>query len=159
MTDSTYKTVKWSELCDEAKARNETNDCSVRAIAAAGFTGYTEAHDAMANRGRKHRRGAYLPDIIKAAEDLGMAPRKIRDYSARTMTTAARDRRLARGQFLVFTRSHVAAVVDGDVVDWTDGRRHRITSVYQVNKAKTPDLTPEPESMKPMSHFDQGSLF
>jgi len=53
------------------------------------------------------------------------------DPRVRTPVTAARYLP-KKGKFLCFTRDHVFAVVDGSVVDWTEGRRHRITYVTEV---------------------------
>ena len=39
-----------------------------------------------------------------------------------------------RGVFLIETRSHVLCVRAGQVHDWTDGRRHRITEVHRIIK-------------------------
>ena len=40
----------------------------------------------------------------------------------------------SRGVFLIETRSHVLCVRAGQVHDWTDGRRHRITEVHRIIK-------------------------
>jgi len=37
-----------------------------------------------------------------------------------------------RGVFLIETRAHVLCVRAGQVHDWTDGRRHRITQVHRI---------------------------
>jgi hypothetical protein len=76
------------------------------------------------------------------------------------MTTAARDRHLASGRYICMVRGHVAALVNGEVIDWTAGRRHQIKEVYELvpgANAKAEPKTREP--MKAMSLFDQGSLF
>jgi hypothetical protein len=40
----------------------------------------------------------------------------------------------SRGVFLIETRAHVLCVRAGQVHDWTDGRRHRITHVHRIIK-------------------------
>lgn len=40
----------------------------------------------------------------------------------------------SRGVFLIETSSHVLCVRAGQVHDWTDGRRHRITHVHRIIK-------------------------
>ena len=40
----------------------------------------------------------------------------------------------SRGVFLIETSSHVLCVRGGEVHDWTDGRRHRITHVHRIIK-------------------------
>lgn len=42
-------------------------------------------------------------------------------------------RRYPRGVFLVFVRGHVAAMIDGEVLDWTAGRRHRVIKLVRID--------------------------
>ena len=42
----------------------------------------------------------------------------------------------SRGVFLIETSSHVLCVRGGQVHDWTDGRRHRITDVHRIIRRK-----------------------
>ena len=41
-----------------------------------------------------------------------------------------------RGVFLIETSAHVLCVRAGQVHDWTDGRRHRITKVHRIIRRK-----------------------
>lgn len=175
MTDSTFKTTKLAECDMESRAMNETNDCTVRALAAASGESYLEAHRALAKHGRPHRKGPSAkrvyahgryhidcPALRKAALDLGCTWKVLEptEYQAKTMTTATRDRRLAKGRFICMVRGHVAAVVDGEVIDWTDGRRHRIKEVYElVPGANKTNQEKQHEPMKRMTGFNQRSLF
>jgi hypothetical protein len=175
MTDSTFKTTTLAAHDAASNAKGETNDCTVRALAAASGASYEEAHAALAKHGRPYRKGPtatwiyshgrrYIdcPALRKAALDLGCSWKVLEptEYKAKTMTTAARDRHLASGRFICMVRGHVAALVDGEVIDWTAGRRHQIKEVYKLvpgANAKAEPKTREP--MKAMSLFDQGSLF
>lgn len=174
MTDSTFKTAKLEECNAESTALNETNDCTVRALAAASGASYREAHAALAKHGRPHRKGPKAawaqnngrrfidcPALRKAALELGCSWKVLEptDYSAKTMTTAPRDRRLANGRFICMVSGHVAAVVDGEVIDWTDGRRHRIKEVYQVVPGENQTERQAAEPMQRMTQFHQGRLF
>ena len=58
---------------------------------------------------------------------------KGKDYNAATMVTLARE--LTEGTYLVSTDGHVACLKNGEVHDWTKGRRHRIEAVYKVEEA------------------------
>lgn len=175
MTDSTFKTTTLAAHDAASDAKRETNDCTVRALAAASGATYNDAHAALAKHGRPHRKGppakrVYAhgryhidcPALRKAALDLGCTWKVLEpaEYQAKTMTTATRDRRLAKGHFICMVRGHVAAVVNGEVIDWTDGRRHRIKEVYElVPGANKTNQEKQHEPMKRMTGFNQRSLF
>ena len=176
MTDSTFKTSKLAECDAASNAKNETNDCTVRALAAASGASYDEAHAALAKHGRPYRKGPTAswgfgkggrrfidcPALRKAAADLGCTWRVLEptEYTAKTMTTAERDRRLASGRYICMVRGHVAALVEGEVIDWTAGRRHQIKEVYEVVPGAKAKAEPQDSGpMKSMTLFDQGSLF
>jgi hypothetical protein len=50
----------------------------------------------------------------------------------RTMVTAARHLP-TKGTFLLVTKDHVAAFKNGQLVDWTHGRRLHIIGIFKVN--------------------------
>lgn len=132
MMASESKTL-WDTMATASKAHGESNDCTVMALTAATGCSYDDCHAALRKAGRKNRRGCQFPTIGKAAaKSLGFLMEELdwRDYSAKTMITAERDRRLRTGNFVVRVRGHVAALVDGKIVDWTAGRRHRIRNIY-----------------------------
>jgi hypothetical protein len=54
------------------------------------------------------------------------------DYQSATVVALQRE--LTTGTYLVNTDGHVLAMVDGEVHDYTDGRRHRIESVWRVTE-------------------------
>ena len=37
-----------------------------------------------------------------------------------------------KGKYLVRSHRHIAAVVDGQMIDWTEGRRFRIVQIWEV---------------------------
>jgi hypothetical protein len=132
MLSASSKTL-WDAMAKASAAHNENHDCTVKALTAATGRTYDECHKALSKAGRRNRHGCNWPVIGKrAAQSLGFLMEELdyRDYSAKTMITAERDRKLAKGNFVVRVRGHVAALVDGKVVDWSAGRRHRINNIY-----------------------------
>lgn len=128
-TDDLYKqTLKHSD------EYGERADCAVRAVAIATGEGYPMAHYALECQGRQMGEGTLLCDILTAVEELGYTWTKIEseDIPARTPTTL--ERLNMQGQYIVNFRGHVAAMVDGKVLDWTAGRRHRILRMYRIEK-------------------------
>ena len=158
MMAATSKSL-WDAMSVKADAHGETNDCTVRALTASTGLDYDICHAQLAKQGRKNRKGCHwYTEGPKAAKALGFEMRKMgRDeYRAKTMITAERDTSLRSGRYCVLVRGHVAAMVDGKVVDWTQGRRHKIQAVYAVTKmavAPTPKATPMPKGSETWQSF------
>jgi len=115
----------------ESHLHNETHDCSVKATALVCNVPYSVAHEALRKAGRENRKGAYHYQTIGAISSLGFtAVKMVIPPQVRTIKNArlATDHRSC----LVFVRGHVAAMINGKVEDWTHGRKHRITSMYQI---------------------------
>lgn len=139
----------FSDLHESARDMGEANDCAVKAIAVAGGIGYAEAHALLRRHGRIDRKGTYTPSIDAALEELGIEQREVtptmRASGGRTVRTLVR---LLRGRretvqavvgtetFLVYTRGHVLTVKDGQCVDWTDGRLHRVRRVMALHASR-----------------------
>lgn len=148
--NSTPKTAMFNRLSEAAASINETNDCSVKAVAAVVGCEYMIAHEAMKEQGRKNRRGAMTWEIQKAVEALGC---KFERIPARTFidrypgnhknlktVTSHHPERFGKvwddgKTYLLFTRSHVLAVVNGVNHDWSKGRALRAYMILEVTKA------------------------
>jgi hypothetical protein len=143
----------------KADKHGETNDCTVRALTAATGLDYDICHAQLAKQGRKNRKGCHwFIEGPKAAKALGFEMRKMdrNEYRAKTMITAERDSSLSSGRYCVLVRGHVAAMVDGKVIDWSQGRRHRIAAIYAVSKmaaAPAPKATPMPKGSQTWQSF------
>lgn len=136
-------TTAFSELNKASDAQHETKDCSVKALAIVASVDYTAAHAALKQQGRKNRKGCSTHQINRAAIALGCVVVQIdKPAAAKTMKTVG-PALLASGQpgaHLIYMRGHVAAVVAGQVADWTRGRRHRVSSIFRI----TPPTQPTP---------------
>jgi len=133
MMSATTKAV-WDSMVTESKAKGEHNDCTVKALTAATGLPYDQCHAALKKLGRKNRRGCnWMTMGPLAAKALGFNLDRLdfSEYNAKTMITAARDRRLQAGNFVVQVSRHVAAMVDGKVIDWSEGRAKRIQCIYE----------------------------
>lgn len=124
---------QWQSMVASSKAKGEHNDCTVKALTAATGLSYDQCHAALAKHGRKHRKGCHFASVgKKAAADLGFLMETLPwdSYRAKTCITAERDRALRNGRYVLQVRRHVAAMIDGEVCDWSQGRRHRLQAVY-----------------------------
>lgn len=122
---------KYKQLALRAKAFNEQRDCSVKAVALLTNASYDEAHRALAAVGRKNGFGVSLSTIIEALRNLGAHVSEGREPPAKTVRTL--ERVAPPGRFLVDTSTHVLAVIDGEIIDWTKGRLHRIIKLFEVS--------------------------
>ena len=115
---------------------NEHNDCTVKAISIACDVPYKVAHKALANQGRRKRCGSYWHQQSKAIKSLGYKVEAVQ-HTAKTINQVKSDEVVQQGYFLAYVRGHVAAVVNGKVEDWTDGRRHQVKVIYKVTPTAT----------------------
>ncbi len=65
------------------------------------------------------------------------------NFAGRTMTTI--NRLYPKGTYLVFVSGHVAAMIDGEIMDWTAGRRHRVVDLLRITKIEGKDVDQEIE--------------
>lgn len=158
MMDSATKSL-WDAMSVKADAHHETNDCTVRALTASTGLDYDVCHEQFRKQGRKNRKGChFFVEGPKAAKALGFTMRKMErsEYRAKTMITAERDSSIASGRYCVLVRGHVAALVDGKVIDWSQGRRHNIKAIYHVTKdavAPAPKRSKMPAGSKTWQSF------
>lgn len=140
--------IEWSELHAASKARGETNDCAVVALSILANVSYEVAHAALAKAGRKSRSGTYMGTMFAALRALGCTitrvdPMKIVNqyphphYNLKNMTTHHPVRfsgvfQHLEGKFLMVTASHVAALVDGRLLDWSQSKAMRVEALYRI---------------------------
>ena len=125
-----------TNLIKASEALGETNDCSVKALSVALGVSYDVAHSALRARGRKERRGVQMRAIHGAAADLGykLVPVTL-PWVKRCKTAITLAANLpSRGRFLVDMPRHVAGCAAGKVLDWTEGRRKRVVTIYRPVK-------------------------
>ena len=124
----------WKSMVSDSKAHGEHNDCTVKALTAATGLSYAECHAALAKAGRPHRKGCVFMVAGKAAAaSLGwnMEMLSNSNFRAKTMITAERDALFQRGRWVIQVSRHVAALIDGKVIDWSEGSRRRIQCAYR----------------------------
>lgn len=126
--------IDFKEVKVRSSKMREHNDCAVRALAIAANKPYEEAHAIFKKHGRKNRHGTPLTVIFRAASEVNpnVKYKSIRKpngsrYTARTIGEA-----LPKGNYIIHYNGHVAAMVNGCVEDWTDGRCHRVIAVFEM---------------------------
>ncbi len=134
------KADKYNKLkkCRYRKQQNETNDCSVIAIAIACRYTYKKSHQIMSEVGRQKRKGASNMEILLAANrDFELTPIKnLKQKSGSRFTPKTIGNKLKAGYYIAFVNGHVFSIVNGTVHDWTQGRQHHITEVWKVTRKR-----------------------
>ena len=137
-----YKTLNGANLfkaLDKASsAMGETNDCAVKALAAATENQYPDAHKALKVFGRRNRKGTYFSHMTKpAVKSLGYQLTEVKGHKGVTINRIPSHLDSSK-TYLIQTARHILCVKNGQVVDWTAGRRHRVKSVHIVEATQEP---------------------
>lgn len=119
-------------VATDSNKMGEKNDCAVVAVAILTNTPYPDVHKVFTRLGRKQGGRTSFRLVFAAITALGchVSPAASRCYAK---TVKGLPAALPRGRFLVETSGHVLALVDGKVLDWTEGRRHRPRRFWEVS--------------------------
>jgi hypothetical protein len=138
-----------SESTGAQRFENESNDCTVRALANVLGAPYKLAHKIMAAAGRKQNHGMGFDDWHPVYTRLGLRlvslhgttngaryiSKKLGIQAAAGTTLANLLPSLRDGRYLLKYRGHVFAVVNGKVLDYGDNPAGtRIQAVYKLDK-------------------------
>lgn len=117
----------------DSKSNNEKNDCAVKAVAIVTNMPYPDIHERMAANGRVPRKGTPMSVTLATLKGLNVWAERVPVPIGMTTVNRIGTRYLRKGRYLVRTSRHILAVVNGEVMDWTDGRRHRPLEVYKIS--------------------------
>ena len=130
-------------------ALGESNDCTVVAVATATDLPYEEVHAVLKRNGSRRGHGAFHHQVLDAVEELGFAAiefnpmqvtvnypaghKELQNLTVKHFERFEKCFEWAKGRsFLVATRTHMLAVVDGKVQDWMEGRSFRVTKIWEI---------------------------
>ena len=130
------------------EAYKENGDCAVRALSNLLDCSYGLAHRKLAKYGRKHGKGSPWHAIQNACDEIckmrgrtvswhgypqySASVAKFYGYNVQTINQFQRSH--PKGVYVIAMHSHVAAVVDGELIDWTanSSRRHKVTGYIKL---------------------------
>jgi len=118
-------------IAKESKRLNEKRDCAVRAVTAISNLPYHYVHKAFADSGRIRGHVTQFTVTEKTLKKLNIWIEP-HTFTAKTIVSLGKELP-KKGRYLVRTSGHILAAVDGEIMDWTKGRRHRIKQVYKVS--------------------------
>ena len=148
--------ITFDELLKASNALRETSDCTVKALAVTREITYEEAHAICKQFGRRPRIGMSqrrINAMLKAEDNAEPLPHHeldrlrqsigVQHLTPNNIGKALKRCGYAAWNFYATTCNHAIGIRKGQVIDWTEGRRHRITCLTPV-KPVTPEPTPEP---------------
>ena len=145
----------FASLLKISQSYGEKGACTVIMTAIVLDTTYEDAWNLTNKAGRPPRKGMYHKDMFKTFEARGVVPSVIYnrgktyingklkfttpvvcdDHSRLRYVKVVNDLTTylpRQGTFIVVTKAHVLTVVNGKVQDWTEGRLHRVLTIYKV---------------------------
>lgn len=123
----------------------EKNDCVVKALSLVSGYSYEKVHNFLRLKGRKFRKGTLQSIWIPAMKALGIQHNFSRFSGKTTMNLRVPSR---NSNYLILSASHVAAMIEGKVQDWSDGRRTRVLEVWEVTLGEpTQEFLDTPEEV------------
>jgi hypothetical protein len=126
--------LKYKEMKVSSSKFRERNDCVVIALAIVSGKTYEEARQILKKNGRQDRKGTYRYAIQKSV--LEVNPNAEFEYITKPCggqyTSRTIGKALPKGNYIVLFRSHAAAMVDGVIEDWSDGRCMRVQEIIKL---------------------------
>lgn len=122
---------------------DERVDCCVRALGLVAGVGYAVAHAVLAAHGRQNARRTPWGVLTRACATFKLGrvytvlegPGGTQEVKPPTLAQFVREHKT--GRYLVCSRGHAAALIDGTLHDWRGGlkARHRIVRFYRLTSA------------------------
>ena len=127
------------EACDKVgKSMKDTAYCSVIALATACQIPHKKAYAMMQAQGRPHRDGAYTWQSMRAVKELGFEFEDVYSKYPNAKTPISAAKVLPKDKtFMIVVRGHIFTVRNGNVEDWTEGRKHRITDIFEIKPTQS----------------------
>jgi len=139
----------------------ENKDCTVRSFALAANVPYDVAHDVARRSGRKNNKGWWPAKILTEAQKAGLVEfvevpvgaQNIQRYNRLygfitkikypTVTDIAR--RYRTGRYIISTRSHATALIDGVIYDMGLRPRAQVVQIFEVRPVQAAPKITQPQ--------------
>lgn len=129
---------RYEQIAKTKAYASERAPCAVVALSVLCHIPFKDAQKALLEAGRKKGRSTEWDQLVKAFDLCGFKLVKIcgKPEFSKTPITYTRNwtvEKFGSHNLLEFS-GHVGAAINGEVLDWTKGRRHRIIGIYGVSK-------------------------
>lgn len=158
--------ITFDELVKASNAARETADCTVKALAVTREIPYEQAREICFKFGRRPRAGMSQRKIdymLKAEAEAERLPHHeldrlrqsigVQHLTPNNIGKALKRCGYAAWNFYATTCNHAIGIRKGQVIDWTEGRRHRITCLTPVKPVKRePEPEAKPQGFRKLRH-------
>ncbi len=135
MTNITYQNMR-----EKSGSFKERNDCAVIAVALVTRSSYEDIHAILKQLGRKDSQGTlFNPTTRQAIHIKGFKLTEVKETFQKNgfrFTPKTIGKKLIRGYYICRSQGHIFAVINGQVLDWTEGGNHRILEIYKITKVR-----------------------
>jgi hypothetical protein len=139
----------------------ENKDCTVRSFALAADVPYDVAHDVAKRSGRKNNKGWWPEKILAEAQKAGLVEfvevpvgaQNVQRYNRLhgfitkikypTVTDVAR--RYRKGRYVISTRNHATALIDGVIHDTGLRPRAQVVQIFEVRPVQAAPAITQPQ--------------
>ena len=134
------KNKKYQMVCKSSIRSKERNDCCVKALSMAGRVTYNVAHKICKENGRVDGKGMYDWQLHNSLRTMGFELETVENlvqkngsrYTPKTIGS-----KLKTGYYIVYVNGHVLPVINGEVFDWTNNRKHRVNLAFKVVRKRS----------------------
>lgn len=135
---------RFAELEEMKLRKREKADCTVKCLAILANIEYGLAHAYLKKAGRPHGKGPSWEQFWDVWESVGYMVTKVwhRATSAEGLTPKTVGKKFPKGRYILAMRGHVAALVDGQVIDWSEDTKKRIVEIRRVDPIESEDERP-----------------
>lgn len=113
----------------------DTNFCTVIAVATVLNQSFGKARFKLQKAGRVHRKGTNVILYHAVLKRSGYSLNYISGFEGHHVKTMGQ--KLGQGTYLIQVRGHVLAMVDGKINDWSEDRSLRVRTVFKVTKKES----------------------
>ena len=130
------KQVRYEKVKAASIQKKERGDCTVKATAMAARMPYNEAHALLEALGRKKRSGFPFGLVAIQLRAIGfrVTETKPEQKNGSKFTAKTIGAHCKSGYYVAKSRGHVFPVINGQVYDWTFGRKHRVIRLWKFEK-------------------------
>jgi len=114
------KYIEYNSLWNQGIKNFDNGFCTVVAVATICGMSYMRAYKKMMREGRKKRRGAHPITYRTLLRKQGYLVERVDFRRDGVKTIAQAQANYVSGKYLIESRGHISAIVDGDLNDWTN---------------------------------------
>lgn len=126
--------MNFQKILDYAKARGHYRMCAPIAMALTTCESFDDCDEMLRLLGfrRDKRQGTMRSGIVSALRELGYHTRRYGVPSHIKTNITLKGKLDSNKKYLIEYSGHVAAYINGNVEDWSEGRRYRVTGIIEV---------------------------